>query len=433
MNAIKVKSNISFPLRYYLLLIIVVLSCSKEEEQKSYDGDVVLETQEDVNNFGALGITVLNGNLRIGGYEDNYGHVYTKTTAISNISPLNTLTRINGDILIQNDSSLTSLEGLQNVILVEGTLSIYSLDKLQEIKDFQSLRRIGKDLLVRNYPPSEIVSVSFNNLSEIQGDIFILSETRVELMKLASIGGNITISAIEIYGMEQLSSVEGNVEIHGSINSLDNLQKIGGDLTTCSSNSFPNVQSINGVLNITRDCYPALENCEFPNLENVGGLIFRCCLENFNGFKNLKAIHGDFIIEETNIIDFLGLEKLASIGGNLEILRNYNLYSLKGLEGISSIGNDLNVQFCYFPNLDPLQNLKSVKNITISNCYFVENLNGLSNITTCEGLLITDNFSLADFCGLKPVLEKSPNASFYSNLNKYDPSKSDILFGICSN
>ena len=88
-----------------LLLFISGISCQKDDgnspspeptpeptlvEEKIYEGEVSLQTQIDVENFGAEEYTVITGELYIG--SDN--------TDISDLSSLETLRKVEGSIYI---------------------------------------------------------------------------------------------------------------------------------------------------------------------------------------------------------------------------------------------------------------------------------------------------------------------------------------------
>ena len=199
-----------------------------------------------------------------------------------------------------------------------------------------------------------------------------------------SIGGNFKINA-GLNGLDVLDSFEG----------LENLESIGGDFITTSSNSnhrykvenyLSHLTTVGGNMKIQIETYdyPKTFNANFSNLESIGGNL------SLTGYYSnvyfgtlslplLQAIGGECSFEDFRFIDFPNLE---SINGALEISQ------------VNSIGT--------------LDKLKSVGDITISYCR-----------------------SLYDFCNWVPVLTDY-NGTFLVTGCGYNPTKYQILNGECS-
>ena len=67
------------------LILLILTSCNKEDDtnfiEKIYDGNVIVETQEQVENFASQNYSEINGNLMIGG-------VNRESVEITSLSPL---------------------------------------------------------------------------------------------------------------------------------------------------------------------------------------------------------------------------------------------------------------------------------------------------------------------------------------------------------
>ena len=61
----------------------------------------------------------------------------------------------------------------------------------------------------------------------------------------------------------------------------------------------------------------------------------------------------------------------------------------------------------------------------------LNNIDGLTNLTTVKNISITSCPKLYDFCVLKNVV-KNNDCDFYTNGNGYNPTKYQLLNGECS-
>ena len=188
------------------------------------------------------------------------------------------------------------------------------------------------------------------------------------------------------------------------------------------------ITNVNGLINIT-----SIEGSLY-----LGGMTYLpTSLTNLKGLMNLEVIRGNLYVDNcTSLVDFTGLEKLISIGGNLQIgdnwskstkgtngncvvthlfgldnlqsvegsvyiMDNHSLKSLGGLENLTWVGGDVIIdENRNLKNLDPLQNLTYVNgDIEISRNRRLECIKGISNIDpeNINKLRIGSNPSLT-FC-----------------------------------
>jgi len=134
-------------------------------------------------------------------------------------------------------------------------------------------------------------------------------------------------------------------------------------------------------------------------------------LQMNNGWHSLQEVEGSIIISKTKGLGSLSaLKNLKSVGGYLIVSFNPGLTSI-GLTSLSSIGDYLSIVY----NSD-LVNLHGLE--TLSSTNQIPNIN------------ITDNSSLINFCGIKPILENYTGVLIIDR-NSYNPTKTDILGDAC--
>src|SRR5690606_21357464 len=115
----KIKQRVSTG--FAVSLLILFFSIVGEVEAQCPEGEVVLSSQMDVNNFlvNYPSCTELTSLIIVG-------------SGITNLSPLSNITSVSGGVYISNISA-TSLNGLHNLITVGGTLDINNNPALQSV------------------------------------------------------------------------------------------------------------------------------------------------------------------------------------------------------------------------------------------------------------------------------------------------------------
>ncbi len=153
-----------------------------------------------VNLDGLFPVETVIGELRIG------------NTEILDLSGLENLVNVGGDLHIQFNSLLQSLEALHQLQNVGGTLSVVQCDFLQNLSGLNSLTSIGG-----NFSESGLFIAQNDSLLSLLG-----------LENLAVIDGWLQIeynNALQSFnGLEGLTQLYGQIFIHSN----DNLQTLGG-------------------------------------------------------------------------------------------------------------------------------------------------------------------------------------------------------------
>jgi len=120
------------------LILISIIGCDTDGTdsinypEKIFEGNVILKTQQEVDDFGTEHYTRITGYLEI-------GQIETYNGSITNINELSSLTSIDGFLRIQSLDLLDNINGLSNItqigafIELVGNYSLINLDGLNSI------------------------------------------------------------------------------------------------------------------------------------------------------------------------------------------------------------------------------------------------------------------------------------------------------------
>jgi len=266
----------------------------------TYEGNVTLISQHEVDEFGLLGHEKINGSLILG--EDNLNPM----DPILNLKPLSCLQE------------------------VTGSLSIMGNPHLKDVDELTNLTSIGHSLIVSN-------NAFLNN---IEGLSSVTSS--IKNLTITSLG-----SLEDLSGLENINEIEESIEIsfNNSLLNIDDLIDI--DMNSVSFEIKHNLvlQSFSGLDSVT------IIKERFYIANNAA-------LTDLSGLDNLVLVDGDMYINDNpNLETIHGLEKLEEISDRFFIQTNPELEKLDGLEVLLKTGNiDINtnislVNFCGLTNL----------------------------------------------------------------------------------
>ena len=301
--------------------------------------DVVLNTQAEVDTFVITysDCDSLPVNLTIQGNND-----------IQNLSGLDFLVDIQGQLAIRNSHTLINLSGFQNLrsvgslriesnnmldnlggldslCLVHDQLLIYQNDVLSNLDGLTKLDSVGGALTITNNP----------NLTNCDGICHILQNERIT--------GTISIYAnpspcsseteIRIFCADAKCpsgdvSLQTQTEVDAFTSAFFLCDSIPGNLIIEGGNSISDLTGLTFITHV------------------LGDLVIRNSyqLSDLKGFDQLTKIQGDLRIENTRI-DSLGfLDSLTAIGGDFRIFNNDSLTFINGLNQLLTIGADLIIQ-----------------------------------------------------------------------------------------
>jgi hypothetical protein len=267
----------------------------------TFNGDVTLLNQNEVNNFGIFGYANINGSLKIG--------IYHTASNIVDLTPLSHLENIDGALTIENNPNLQNLDGLNSLISVEelridvnsSLASITSLDNLVEVGNiYISSNEILNSLNGLNgiINASDVFVDNNNSLISLAGLESLTSAYDVTIRNNAILNSIYELSSlsvanrIEIYGQPMLASLEGLNQITDlnrlrisyndaltDLSGLDNLSSvylffIGGNDALSSLSGLDNLINVTGV-NIGRDL-----DFDVMNIAPNQNLVDFCALQN---------------------------------------------------------------------------------------------------------------------------------------------------------
>ncbi|MBF0649484.1 hypothetical protein IR083_11700 [Dysgonomonas sp. GY75] len=344
-----------------------------ERNVVSREGDVILLTQAEVDEFATLGLARINGSLTIG--------AATGADSVYSLKPLAGLRTIDFNLIINPTFAGNSLEGLENLERV-GSLQIGQVKGLKTV-DFAKLGSIMTNLAING---ANIRSAKFPELKNIDRALQIQN----------------TDSLVEM-SFPKLQNIVENMTIQGSWN-----------MNKLAAVDFPKLEKIGGNLNITQ--WKEAKSVNFPILKNVTTLSITSLskMESL-ALPQLGSLPGDVTISACDLLVNMDITSLKTISGNLR-LENVNIEDLKGLKSLESVGKELFIS--NMPKLKSTKDMKSLKSvggrIYISSWPVLEdNIDGLSLLNSVGGDIIISQVSFKKFSGFS--LSRANKISLYGN------------------
>ena len=147
-------------------LIIALLAIYSAMAQGCLPEGITFTTQEQIDNFQTdyPGCMEIEGDVII---EESY------SGAILNLSGLNVITSIGGNLVIENNNGLSHLAGLENLISIGKNLDISINNSLTSIAGLGNLTSVGGDDIFI-YGNNSLLSISaLSGLTIINGNLLI--------------------------------------------------------------------------------------------------------------------------------------------------------------------------------------------------------------------------------------------------------------------
>jgi hypothetical protein len=441
-------------MKYLSLLLLTFFALSFVNAQPCLPEGITFSTQEQIDNFqlNYPGCTEIEGDvlihdgihdfitnlsglnviISIAGDLKIYGNDLLENTAgleslisigddlyindniyLTSLSGLDNLTTVGDDIIIDFNNSLVSFDGLENLTSVGGYLRITRNDALNSLAALGNLSFIGGHLIIGDvhYGGNDdlITLAGLENLNSIGGDLLIngnqFLNNLTALENLSSIRGDLIIS-----GNQFLSSLSGleNIEA-GSVSDL--LIFDNWSLSVCSAENFcdylvrpngiveihDNATGCNSPIELATGCGINLPCLPYGNYYFLNQSDIDDFSQNFPGCTDLA---GNVSISSLDITNLEGLSSITSIGGDLSIINTEALTNLSGLDSLSSVGRYL----CIYENLS------------------LENFSGLENLVSIGGGLVVGEFrlsagndALTSISGLEHLSSIGGWVEFYGN------------------
>ena len=388
---------------------------------------------------------------------------------ISSFKGLNNLNYVVGDFNI-TDGLLVDFDGLQNLRKIGGNFylhatdnDIYTFSNLESFSGLLSLREIGGDFIISasayaTFPCNKLESFKGLESLEIINGNFVINASATSVN--AANGSATLLNALKSFeGLTNLRKIEGNFELNTtsyngtgsymtisrvlsnleSLKGLDNLTEIGGDfvihtkgngvqLSLLAFSEGPeNLSSVNGNFYIQKQHdhgYSTISSLEgFRSLEYIKGNLEIDDISSYTGLGNLKCINGDFEITG----DTQGMSNLSTIEGNLTVSGETS--SINGLTGLSTITGNLSISETSMTAINGVTQLQEVGgDIEISDNSKLEDISGLSGLTNCANISITNSPNLYNFQPLETAA-RNMTGTWYVYGCGYNPTKYQMLNG----
>lgn len=338
---------------------------------------VLIGKNKDIINLSPLNnIEEVKGNLIISSIEN-----------LIDLSALSNLKKVGKDIIIQGNSKITSLKGLEKITGVEGKLELFSNNVAKmTTKGLDNIKYIKGDLNIKSFATGSLEGLS--NLDSIHGSLYVWGDGVNNFSKLTSlkfIGKNISIYDSEISSFQGLSAIK---EIYGNLSVVDNPISFSG---------LNNVEVIHG-------------NFEVRENGTTG---------SFTGLTKLREVKGNVYLYEIGKAEIKTLTALQRIGGTLSLIHS-NLIGtpLAGMPALKYIGgdlyfyeNDLLNDYGDWPKLDTIQG-----SLIFNYHYSLTSLNGFNQLKYIgKNLSIESNKDLVSIGGFSSLTNVNGNIEIKSN------------------
>ena len=336
----------------------------------TFVGDTILQTQQEVIEFGGNNYTKIEGSLVITGNE------------ITDLSPLESIKEITGTFRAFFANGISSFSGLDNLESIGVNCIIEQCDGLSSLTGLNNLKTIAEDFRIEYCP----ALITLDGLDELQsiGERFIV-RFNSQLSTIIGGGNLVSVERIEIDENSTLSSIGG----FSGLNLLE-------DFAIAYNN---NLSSISGLHNVS-----SLQLLSIHDNDN---------LESINLLGGLTEMEGNYlgIWGNPNLNTISGFQNLTSIMGELVISKNDNLETINAFQSLQFLSEGFGIN----------------ENLKLQNIDFLENLN------TVQNLYIMDNTLLTDFCGLNTLVQNNGISGVFEVIgNQYNPSLQDLVDGNCA-
>ncbi len=330
-----------------------------------------------------------------------YRDIIINGSNIGNLDSLNGIKKISRHLKIIN-TALSNFNGLDSLTHINGGLTIWDNDNLETLSGLETLVFIGEELEIKSSPILSTIQ-GLNNVKSI-GSLNTLHNTT----------NGLSIKYSQVSSLQELSSLEylsGLLLKNNQITSLEGLEgllKLDGGISI-SFELISNLSGLNNVATISNDIYLGSNNelnslQGFNKLNNVGGsftILGNPKLDNLMGLESLTVIHEDS----------------QGYNGSL-IIEDAEITNLQGLTNLTTVDDLMikgNPKLLNFEGLNSLQLIKN--DLEVQRNDNLENLIGLENLQTIEGrLFVFQNIKMTSLNGLSGLLTIGDDLTVNDNI-----------------
>lgn len=414
-----------------------------EPQQKVFEGDVLLTSQQEVDDFGAEGYNIINGSLTVADANN--------PSTIVSLSPLDNLETINGSITFDGNLMLEKLGEFPNLLFIEGNFVVSGNNALQTIAGFSKLEQVSGFMWIHSNE-SQFTIEGFDALTQVDGTLSITNYLPGQITGLTGftnlehVGGGMALGNIDalINGFGSLRTIADFLllqsnDVIENLSFLGNLESIGGELSIQFNAALKNllglekITALNGFKLTRNDSLLSLSGLN--NVTLIDGDVsveYHPLMENLNGLNGLQQIiNGSLTVQyNQSMLNLTGLDNVSVIEGGIRVSYNPSLVNLIGLGSLQSMGDIDSNCFCKgsisietnenLTSLDGLESLTTALygDIAIRYNPKLTNLNGLRYLQTVlqnpsdSGISVSVEWNtvLNDFCGLKALYENYSSA-----------------------
>lgn len=376
-------------------------------------------TAQSVNKNCPTANTILATQLEVDGFIAEYGTCDSLFISLEivgseeklDLSLLNFIKYIAGDLLIGHNDTIISLQGFERLTKIGGNLMIQHNDSLVGLEGFERLTEIGGNLMVEHN--DNLVSLEgFERLTEISGNLVVQHNGSLVnfegLNALVNVGEALLImdnNALQsLNGLDALDTVGTTLSIENNatlenIAPLTTIKSIGEEMTVIHNANLSDCSvlctfregNITNSIRVINNAYGCISLEEVTNFCNGGAcpkgfhyLTSQKDIERFSAVYNgCDSLIGELYISGYyTITDLSPLSFLTYISGNLTIRGNRGLASLEGLNNLTTIGGSFfledNQQLA---NLEALSTLKNIgRDFKIVEADSLKRLDGLEGL-----------------------------------------------------
>ncbi len=458
----------------FLLLFVIALSGCKNDDNpinnNTFSGDIVLQTQSQIEDLGASEVTKITGSVRIGGSAQALRDIVS-------LSPLNKIDSITGDLSIIGTSTLVNLGGLQRLKYVGGRVIINYNEDLNSLLGLENLQSTGKSFSIGENDAlesigvnmalsdvGEVFSVDNNGISDLNAFSNLTRVGDLNLSRLANLTDLDGLSALESIGFRLWISENPSLD---NIRGLSNLSTVG-DITLWNNNRLSSLEGLEGITGSTGLYLRGLPSLrDLTGLNNITSLRFNLIIADNENLESLNGLQTDIeFVQEKSILSMVNLPKLQTMDNYtfsgrlselifadlplieslptfaeqdsvdyLAIAQNERLRNIDELVDLTFAVRLLLLQNSLIEHINGLSGLKSTFRMEILDNPRLNNLDGFSNLNeVIQDTRIENNQSLINLCGLTTAANADGLKGDYSvSANGFNPSIQDIKDGNCEN
>lgn len=252
------------------------------------------------------------------------------------LSGFSALTHIGDTLRLEGFWNLTRLDAFDALAEIGGSLVIFDIDRLETLSAFGALEVIAGTLNIGDTTALREVT-GFTRLREIGGDLERRANdalvSLVGLDHVRTLGGDLRVESGGLGSLHGLNGLNGLRHIHGSIELMNNRNRIE------PGNALASLRSVDGDVRVFEGAVTSLGS--FPDLREIGGTRAIQFTEDvvIDGFHQLRSVGGSLRIEYAPVLTHLsGFGKLREVGGDFYLHDIVNLLEIDAFHELRRVG-----------------------------------------------------------------------------------------------